>query len=83
MNGIPKTPEEFQIWMVEKVGEIHTTQAVMNGKLDVSISEHRALEQRVSSIERDNRSARYWENGKILALLLLQAAGKIFVGKHS
>ncbi len=69
MNGqVPSTPEEFQLWMVQKVGEIHTSQAQMAGDLRVAVSEHRALKTRVDSIERDARVAKYWENGKFIVL---------------
>jgi hypothetical protein len=73
-GSIPQTPEEFQFWLVEKVGEIQTSQASMNGKLDTAIAKHEALEGRVDEIVDDARSARNWENGKLLGMGLLQTA---------
>lgn len=78
---IPETPEQFQLWMVEKMGEIQTSQASMNGKLDTAIAKHGALEDRVDEIVDDARSARNWENGKLLGMGLLQTA--IIWFKHS
>jgi len=73
-DQLPRTPEEFQLWMVEKVGEIHTSQAAMAGDLKVAMTEHRALKDRVKGIEAEARSAKHWENGKILGLALIHAA---------
>lgn len=77
-SQFPRTAEEFRIWMVQKVGEIHTSQAAMAGDLRVAVAEHGSLRERVTAMEKENQTAKYWENGKILGLLLIQAAGKYF-----
>jgi hypothetical protein len=73
MSGsIPQTPEEFQFWMVEKVGEIQASQATALGKLETATANYSSLEKRVSSVEDDARSATRWENGKFIAMGALQ-----------
>jgi hypothetical protein len=57
VNGLPKTPEEFQLWMVEKVGDIHTKQADLLGELRVMTAKHDALEARVDVIVSDAKRA--------------------------
>ena len=81
MDRLPSTPEEFQIWMVQKVGEIHTDVATVKGDVKVAIANHDALKSRVTNIERDARVAKYWENGKMLAMLVLNGASR-FVWPH-
>jgi hypothetical protein len=70
---VPQTTEEFQVWMLEKTTEMLLSQAAMNGKLDVSIANHNALKDRVKSIEDSAVRAKWWENAKVLAMLLVQA----------
>lgn len=67
MSDLPKTSEEFQLWMVEKVGEIHTSQATLLGEVRVASAQHEALKDRVTNIEATARTAKHWENGKFLA----------------
>lgn len=81
MNGIPGNEEEFRLWMVERVGEIQNSQTAMNGKLDVSIANHEALKQRVVTIEKEAEKAKWWENAKVLAMFIVQAAIGIKIHK--
>jgi len=57
--------------MVEKVGEIHTTQAQLSGDVRVAIAQHESLKAQVEDIKRDQRMAKHWENGKFLATFLV------------
>lgn len=80
-DSLPRTTEEFQLWMVQKVGEIHTSQAQLAGDVKVAISNHEALKARVDEIEREARTAKYWENGKILAMVFIHGLGNV-LGFH-
>lgn len=80
MNGIPKTDEEFRLWMVDKVGEIHTATAGLSGKIDVSNANHSALQYRMDNVEKAAKSAKNWENAKLLIVLGLQGLSRIFHG---
>jgi hypothetical protein len=79
-TAIPRTPEEFQLWMVEKVGEIQTSQETIHGDIRVAISNHEALKDRVVKIEDAAKSAKNWENGKFLVTYLIQGLIMIFRG---
>ncbi len=82
MSGtIPQTPEDFQFWMVERVGEIQTSQATILGRIDTAIANHEALVDRVSNLEGNAKDARKWENIKFTAAGLVQGAVVWF--KHS
>ena len=78
MTELPKTQEEFQLWMVEKVGEIHTKQAEILGEVKVTTANHDALKSRVDGIVVDARSAKHWENGKFLVTFAIQSAMHLF-----
>lgn len=78
MTDLPKTHEEMLPWIVQKIGEVHTQNAVMNGKLDVAIAQHLALEDRVDGVEATIKTAKQWENGKMLVLLFLQGVAAFF-----
>jgi len=80
-NFIPETPEQFQLWMVQQVGEIHTANAAILGKIDTALANHDALEKRVGGIEDDAKDARKWENIKFAGAGFVQAAVIWF--KHS
>ena len=64
--------------MVEKVGEIHSATIALGGKIDTSNANHDALKSRVENVEKAARSAKTWENAKMLLLLGIQGLGHIF-----
>ena len=74
----PSNPDEFPIWMVEKIGQIHTQQAEISGKIDVAIAQHAALKERVDVVEAEARTAKHWENGKILLSTLASFSAAFF-----
>jgi hypothetical protein len=72
------TDEGFKQFLIEKIGEIHTSSATMEGNFKAAMEQHAALKERVGNIERAARSAGHWENGKFIALTLVHAAANIF-----
>jgi hypothetical protein len=72
------TDEGFRNFMIEKIGEIHTSSAAMEGNLKVAMEQHTALKDRVGTIECAARSAGHWENGKFLVLAGVHAIANIF-----
>jgi hypothetical protein len=72
------TDEGFKQFLIEKIGEIHTASAAMEGNLKAAIVRHDALKDRVASIELAARSATHWENGKFVALAAAHAVANIF-----
>jgi hypothetical protein len=78
MSFDTSTDEGFKSFLIEKIGEIHTSSAAMEGKLNVAIEQHGALKARVSTIESAARSATHWENGKFIALATVHAVANIF-----
>jgi hypothetical protein len=78
MSFDTSTDEGFKNFLIEKIGEIHTASAAMEGNLKATIARHDALKDRVVSIERAARSATHWENGKFIALATVHAVANIF-----
>jgi hypothetical protein len=72
------TDEGFRNFMIEKIGEIHTSSAAMEGNLKVAMAQHTALKDRVITIEGAARSAGHWENGKFVALAFVHAIANAF-----
>jgi hypothetical protein len=78
MSFDTSTDEGFKSFLIEKIGEIHTASAAMEGKLNVAIEQHSALKARVGTIESAARSATHWENGKFVALAAAHAIANVF-----
>jgi hypothetical protein len=81
VSFIPETPEQFQLWMVQQVGDIHTANAAILGEIKTALANHDALEKRVESVEDDAKDARKWENIKFAGAGFVQ--GVIIWFKHS
>lgn len=64
--------------MVERIGDIHESTARLEGKVDTNNAHHDALKYRIDKVEESAKSAKNWENGKILLLLAVQGLGRIF-----
>ena len=77
-DSLPRTPDEFQLWMVQKVGEIHTSQAQLAGDVRVAMTQHKALKDRVDTVVADAKTAKHWENGKLLGLFVVHGIANIF-----
>jgi hypothetical protein len=78
---IPQTEEQFRLWMVEKVGEIQTSQQTIVGDLKTSIANHNALKEQVDDLKDDAKTAKNWENGKFLVTYAFQGLMFLF-GRH-
>jgi len=77
-NFDTSTDEGFRSFLIEKIGEIHTTSAAMEGNLKVAMEQHASLKDRVASIESAAKSATHWENGKFIALACAHAIANVF-----
>ena len=81
MEGIPQNEEQFRLWMVQKVGEIQTSQETIVGDLKTAIANHNALKDQVDDIKSDAKTAKNWENGKFLVTYAIQGFLMLF-GRH-
>jgi hypothetical protein len=82
MDSIPQTEEQFRLWMVEKVGEIQTSQQTIVGDLKTAIAHHDALKDQVDDMKADAKSAKNWENGKFLVTYAIQGLAMLLFGRH-
>jgi hypothetical protein len=82
MEGIPQTEEQFRLWLVEKVGEIQTSQQTIVGDLKTSIANHNALKEQVDDLKDDAKTAKNWENGKFLVTYAVQGLLMLLGRRH-